>query len=91
MNLNPDSARAIADQALGHILADPDLVAALLAATGATPQGLRAMLGSDSLALACLDIVMDSDERVLAFAGDAGLRPQDIAYAHALLSGVSGE
>lgn len=91
MSLTPDAARAIADQALGHILANPELVAALLAATGATPQGLRAMLGGDSLALACLDIIMDSDARVLAFAGDSGLRPQDIAYAHGLLSGVGGE
>ena len=91
MSLNPESARAVADQALGHILADPDLVAALLAATGATPQGLRAMLGSDSLAVACLDIVMEDDARVLAFAAGTGLRPQDIAYAHALLSGAGGE
>lgn len=91
MSLNPDSARAIADRALGHILADPDLVAALLAATGATPQGLRAMLGSDSLAAACLDIVMEDDARVLGFAAATGLRPQDIAHAHALLSGAGAE
>lgn len=87
MSLDPKAARAIADQALGHVLADPELVASLLGATGATPQGLRAMLGSDSLAVACLDIVMEEDARVLAFAAATGLRPQDVAHAHALLAG----
>lgn len=87
MSLSPDSARAVADQALAHVLGDPELVASLLGATGAQPQDLRAMLGSESLALACLDIVMEDDARVLAFAAGAGLRPQDVAYAHALLAG----
>lgn len=87
MSLSPESARTIADRALGHVLADPELVATLLGVTGATPQGLRAMLGSDALAQACLDIVMEEDARVLAFAAAAGLRPQDVAHAHALLAG----
>lgn len=87
MHPSLQSARAVADQALAHVLADPELVATLLGATGATPEGLRAMLGSDALAGACLDIVMEEDARVLALAATTGLRPQDIARAHALLSG----
>ncbi len=90
MRPSPESARAVADQALAHVLADPELVATLLGATGATPQGLRAMLGSGALARACLDIVMEEDARVLAFAAAAGLRPQDVAQAHALLAGPQG-
>ena len=91
MTLSPRSARDIADRALTHILSDPELVCTLLGVTGATPQGLRAMLGSEALALACLDIIMESDDRVLDFAEAAGLAAQEIAHAHALLSGAGAD
>lgn len=83
----PDAARAIADAALVHIANDAELVAALLAATGASPQDLRAMAGSDGLALSCLDLLLESDARVLDFAAAEGLRPETVAQARAVLTG----
>lgn len=85
-----NAAREVADRALAHVLGDAELLATLLGATGARPEDLRAMLGSDALARACLDIVMEDDARVLAFARQAGLRPQDVAEAHARLAGLQG-
>lgn len=82
-----DSARTIAESALHFVLADPELVETLLGVTGATPAGLRQMAADGGLALACLDVVMASDDRVLAFAEAAGLRPEAVARAHAILGG----
>lgn len=91
MTPNSRAARAIADQALRFCLDDPYLVSTLMGVTGATPQALRQMLESEGLAQSCLDILMESDEHVLAFAEAAGLRPQDIAMAHAVLSAGPSE
>lgn len=85
-----ESARAIAESALHFVLADPELTQTLMGATGATPDALRQMLASEDLALACLDIVMGSDARVLALADSEGLAPEAIARAHAVLAGAAG-
>lgn len=90
MSRSTATAEAIAESALHHVLADADLLAALLGATGATPEGLRDSLESAELARACLDIIMEDDARVLGFAHAHDLRPEDVARAHALLAGPGG-
>lgn len=87
MRPSHDSARAIAESALLFILADQELTETLMGVTGATAAGLRQMVGSEGLALACLDIVMQSDDRVLAFAHAEGLAPEAVTRAHAVLGG----
>ena len=75
----------LADAAILHLAADPELLAALLATSGLRPQDLRGAASRPDFAAALLDFMCESDERLLAFAGTAGMRPERIAHARAAL------
>lgn len=87
MTLSLTAAKAVADHAVTFVLAEPELVSTLLGMTGITPQDLREMIGKDELSQACLDVIMQQDNLVLAFCDQIGHGPQDVSYAHQLLAG----
>ncbi|WP_199259326.1 DUF3572 domain-containing protein [Paracoccus binzhouensis] len=80
-------ARDIADTGFAHIAADPELVAALLAQSGSDAAGLRAMAARPEFAVFVLDFLLEQDQRVLDFARAAGLRPERVQMARAVLGG----
>ncbi|CAM3003554.1 Protein of unknown function [Paracoccus aminovorans] len=80
-------ARDIADRGFAHIAGDAELVAALLAQSGCDPAGLRAMAARPEFAVFVLDFLLEQDQRVLDFAAAAGLRPERVQMARAVLGG----
>ena len=82
--MTPAAARALADDVLVWLAADPGALGAFLAATGLAPGDLRARLGDPDLARAVLDHLL-SDEPLLLAACRALDLPFD-APARAALS-----
>lgn len=82
------AARDLALRAFGHVAADPELAAALLATTGATPAGLRAMASRPEFAGFILDFLLESDERILGFAAAEGVTPEAVQRARLRLDGI---
>jgi len=80
----------LALRAFAHVAADPELLSALLASTGAAPSDLVAAAQTPEFAAFILDFLMQSDERVLAFAASEGIAPEAVARAHARLLGFIG-
>lgn len=86
MREKPPEGQAAADRdlalrAFAHVAADPELAAALLSATGATPADLRVMARRPEFAGFILDFLLESDERVLGFAAAEGLAPEAVQRA----------
>ena len=81
-------ARDIADTGFSHIAADAELIEALLAQSGSDVAGLRAMASRPEFAVFVLDFLLEQDQRVLDFAQAAGLRPERVAMARAVLGGA---
>ena len=73
--------RDLALRAFSHVAADPELAAALLSAAGASPADLRAMARRPEFATFILDFLLESDERVLAFAAAEGIPPEAVQRA----------
>ena len=80
-------ARDIADTGFSHIAADAELIEALLAQSGSDVAGLRAMASRPEFAVFVLDFLLEQDQRVLDFAASAGIRPERVQMARAILGG----
>ena len=80
-------ARDIADTGFSHIAADAELIQALLAQSGSDVAGLRAMAARPEFAVFVLDFLLEQDQRVLDFAAGAGMRPERVQMARAVLGG----
>ena len=77
-------------RAFAHVAADPDLLSALLDSTGAAPSDLIDAVATDGFAGFIMDFLMQSDDRIRAFAAAEGIAPEDVARAHARLLGPIG-
>lgn len=93
MREKPPAGQAAADRdmalrAFAHVATDAELSAALLAATGAAPADLRAMAARPEFAGFILDFLLESDDRVLAFAAAEGLPPEAVQRARMRLEGI---
>lgn len=85
--MHRESAHILALQALAFVAADEDLLGALLAQTGLSPQDLRRRAGAPELLASVADFLMAEDARVLAFAAAAGVKPEMVARMRAALPG----
>lgn len=85
--MTENEARRIAENGFGHIAADGDLVMALLAQSGSDAAGLREMAARPEFAVFVLDFLLEQDQRVLDFAQGAGIRPERVQMARAVLGG----
>jgi hypothetical protein len=82
-----DSARSIAVSALAFIAADPDRLNRFLNLTGLGPHNLRTAAADPAFTGSVLDYLVGDEELLIAFAADAGLKPEAVARAHAALCG----
>jgi hypothetical protein len=85
-----DSARSIAVSALAFIAADPDRLNRFLNLTGLGPHNLRTAAADPAFMGSVLDYLVGDEELLVAFAADAGLKPEAVARAHTALCGPHG-
>ena len=82
-----DSARSLAVGALAFIAADSDRLTRFLNLTGLGPDNLRTAAADPAFLSSVLDYLVADEELLVAFASDAGLKPEAVARAHAALCG----
>lgn len=85
--MNEHEARNIADDGFGYIAARPELVSNLLAQTGSTADSLRKMAARPEFGVFILDFLLERDDLVVDFASSAGLKPERVVIARAVLGG----
>lgn len=83
---NLDSARSLAVQALAFIAADSDLLNRFLNVTGLGPDNLRTAAADPAFLGSVLDSLVANEDLLVAFAADAGLKPEAVVRAHGALS-----
>jgi hypothetical protein len=81
-----DSARSLAVSALTFIAADSDRLSRFLDITGLGPANLRTAAADPAFLSSVLDYLVADEGLLVAFAADAGLKPEAVARAHAALS-----
>jgi Protein of unknown function (DUF3572) len=82
-----NSARSLAVSALAFIAADSDRLNRFLGLTGLGPDNLRTAAADPVFLSSVLDYLVGDEELLVAFAADAGLKPEAVASAHFALSG----
>src|ERR1043165_827398 len=80
-------AENLAIQGLGLMASDPDRLGAFLAATGIGPEVIRKAAAEPSFLAGVLDHVCGDEGLLMAVAEHAGVAPQDVEHAQAVLSG----
>jgi hypothetical protein len=80
-------AESLAIQALGYMAGDPERLGAFLAATGIGPEMIRQAAADPAFLAGVLDHVCGDEALLLAVAEHAGIPPQEIEHAQAVLSG----
>jgi hypothetical protein len=84
--LHRADAETVAIQALAFLAADAGRLGRFLAATGLGPAEIRAAARDPRFLSGVLDHLADDESGMLAFAQEAGIPPERIAAARALLS-----
>ena len=82
-----EAAEQVAAQALGFIAGDPERLERFFALTGVDPSQIRAMAGTRDFLTAVLDHLLADEPSLLAFAQDAGMRPENVGRARERLAG----
>ena len=82
-----DGAERIAIQALGFLAADEERLERFLALSGLDTAGLREAAAAPGFLAGVLDHLCADEPALLAFAAEAGLAPEAVAAARALLCG----
>lgn len=75
----------LAQHALLYLADDPELMGAFLGGSGLAVSDLRAAAQTSEFATAILDFICERDDRVLALADAAGVRPERVALVRATL------
>ena len=84
---NPDFAQSVAVKALAFIAADSDRLSRFLSLTGLGPDNLRTAAADPAFLGSVLDYLLADEALLVEFAADAGLKPEAVARAHAILGG----
>lgn len=84
-----ENAETIALQALAWLVADGDEMDAFMGHTGLDQAALRAGAGDSAFLGGVLDYLLAEEARLMAFVGDAGLKPDQPARARAALPGAN--
>jgi hypothetical protein len=79
---------AIGQDALIWLAGNEEALGAFLGASGVAPGELRRRAGDPEFLGFVLEFLLGTDAMVLAFTGEAGLRPEDPARARAALGGA---
>lgn len=86
---NLEAGRSVAVSGLAFIAADSDRLSRFLNLTGLGPHNLRTAAADPAFLDSVLDYLVADEALLLAFAADAGLKPEAVARAHAALRGPS--
>lgn len=86
--LDQGSAEIIAITGLKFLAGDSERLSRFLVATGIGPAALRAHADDPALLAAVLEYLLGDESLLLVFAAEAGLSPESIAPAQALLAGT---
>ena len=84
-------AETIALRALAFLAADTERMGRFLALSGIGPAELRSQAGDPAMLGGILDYIMQDETLLMVFATEVGLRPEEIAAAHASLAGPPPE
>ena len=82
-----EAGRSLAVSGLAFIAADSDRLSRFLNLTGLGPHNLRTAAADPAFLDSVLDYLVADETLLLAFAADAGLKPEAVARAHAALRG----
>src|SRR5436305_1575126 len=85
--INRKIAENLAIQALSFMAGDPERLGSFLAATGIGPEMIRKAAGDPSFLAGVLDHVCGDEGLLLAVAEHAGVPPQEMEHAQAILNG----
>src|SRR6476659_7409288 len=85
-----DSAQSLAVSALTFIAADSDRLSRFLGLTGLGPDNLRTAAADPAFLGSVLDYLVADEALLVEFAADAGLKPEAVAMAYAVLRGPNG-
>ena len=85
-----DSAQSLAVSALTFIAADSDRLSRFLSLTGLGPDNLRTAAADPAFLGSVLDYLVADEALLVEFAADAGLKPEAVARAYAVLRGPNG-
>lgn len=88
--LTLDDAEAIALRALAFLAEEPKRLGRFLALSGYQPAELAEAATTGAVQAAVLDYLLGDESLLLVFASSAGLRPEAVPSARALLDGPSG-
>jgi hypothetical protein len=83
-----DGAEALAIGALGFLAGDMERLGRFLATTGLGPENLRQAAGEPAFLASVLAYIAEDESLLLAFAADAGVRPERVAGAQRRLAGL---
>lgn len=84
--MDRERAETMAVEALGFLGRSPERLARFLEVTGLRPDGLRTAARTPGFLAGLMDYVAGEEELLLAFAEDAGVRPESVMQARHLLS-----
>jgi hypothetical protein len=85
--INRKIAENLAIHALGFMASDPERLGTFLAATGIGPEMIRKAAAEPSFLAGVLDHVCGDEALLIAVAEHAGMTPQDVGHAQAVLGG----
>jgi hypothetical protein len=88
--LTRDDAETIALQALAFLAEEPKRLGRFLALTGYQPAELSEAATTGAVQLAVLDHLLSDESLLLVFSSSAGIRPEAVPLARALLDGPAG-
>jgi hypothetical protein len=85
--LSREQAETLAIRAIGFLAEDAGRLNRFLALTGMKPQGLIAGAETAPVQAAVLDHLLQDESLLMVFSGHAGLAPEAVSAARALLEG----
>ncbi|MGE5267571.1 MAG: DUF3572 domain-containing protein [Deltaproteobacteria bacterium] len=88
--LTRDDAETVALQALAFLAEEPKRLGRFLALTGYQPAELAEAATTGAVQSAVLDYLLSDESLLLVFSSSAGLRPEAVLSARALLDGPAG-
>ena len=82
-----EKAEALALQGLSFLVSDPDRLSRFLTLTGIDPSELTGWDGNPQIQAAVLEHLLEDESLLLVFAAEAGVLPESVGPAQAMLSG----
>ncbi len=86
--LTRDDAETMAFQAIGFLADEPNRIGRFLSLTGMEPETMLTAAETAPVQVAVLDHLLSDESLLMVFSGHAGINPEAVAVARALLDGT---